>query len=178
MLCAQVRGTGRLEERLGVTLVQRTTRSVHPTEPGQRLYASARPALDDLRTAVAAVSELGDEPRGTLRLHVSTAAEAILARPLLAGFLAKHQHVRLDLLASDAPAGIVAEGYDAGVRLGEVIERDMIAVPVSGELRLIVAGAPAYFARRRPPKHPRDLVEHECINRHPTPEAPPSRAGS
>jgi DNA-binding transcriptional LysR family regulator len=81
--------------------------------------------------------------------------------------------VQIDLFVSDEPLDIVAEGYDAGIRLGEVIDRDMIAVPVSGELRLVVVGAPSYFARHPKPKHPRDLVEHECINWHPTPDAPP-----
>jgi DNA-binding transcriptional LysR family regulator len=165
----------RLEERLGVALVQRTTRSVRLTEAGEQLYAAARPALDELRAAVAAVGELGGEPRGTLRLHVSTAAESFLGGPLLAGFLAAHPHVRLDLVVSDARVDIVADGYDAGIQLGEVIDRDMIAVPVTGDIRLAVVGAPSYFARRPQPAHPRDLAEHECINWHPTPDAPPYR---
>ena len=165
----------RLEERLGAPLVRRTTRSVHLTEAGERLLTAARPALDELRTAVAAVGELGDEPRGTLRLHVSRAGESYLSGPLLAGFLKEHQHVRLDLVVSDEPVDIVAEGYDGGIRLGEIIDRDMIAVPVSGDLRLVVVGAPSYFAKHRKPKHPRDLVDHDCINWHPTAEAPPYR---
>jgi DNA-binding transcriptional LysR family regulator len=165
----------RLEERLGVALVQRTTRSVHLTEAGKRLYAAARPALDELRAAVAALGELGDEPRGTLRLHVAGVAENFLSGPLLAGFLEAHPHVQLDLFMSDEPLDIVAAGYDAGIRLGEVIDRDMIAVPVSGDLRLIVVGAPSYFAQHKKPKHPRDLVEHDCINWHPTAKSPPYR---
>jgi DNA-binding transcriptional LysR family regulator len=165
----------RLEERLGVALVRRTTRSVHLTEAGERLFAAARPALDELRAAVAAVGELGDEPRGTLRLHVSRAGESYLNGPLVAGFLKEHQHVGLDLVVSDEPVDIVAEGYDGGIRLGEIIDRDMIAVPVSGDLRLVVVGAPSYFAKHRKPKHPRDLVDHDCINWHPTAEAPPYR---
>jgi len=165
----------RLEERLGVALVQRTTRSVRLTQAGEHLYAAARQALDELKAAVDAVSELGGEPRGTLRLHVSTAADAVLAGPFLAGFLAEHPHVTLDVAVSDASVDIVAEGYDAGIQLGEVIDRDMIAVPVSGDIRLVVVGAPAYFARRGPPVHPRDLVEHDCINWHATPDAPPYR---
>src|SRR5262245_9079673 len=128
----------RLEERLGIALVQRTTRSVRLTPAGDRLYAAARPALDDLRAAVAAVSELGSEPRGALRLNVSSAAESFLSGPLLAGFLEAHRHIALDLFVSDEPLDIVAEGYDAAIRLGEVIDKDMIAVPVSGDLRLVV----------------------------------------
>jgi DNA-binding transcriptional LysR family regulator len=165
----------RLEERLGVALVQRTTRSVRLTPAGERLYAAARDAMDQLNAAVNEVSELGSEPRGTLRLNASSAAESFLNGQLLAGFLEAHAHVRLDLFVSDEPLDIVAEGYDAGIRLGEVIDRDMIAVPVSGDLRLVVVGAPSYFARRRKPKHPRELVDHECINWHPSADAPPYR---
>jgi DNA-binding transcriptional LysR family regulator len=165
----------RLEERLGVALVQRTTRSVRLTPAGDRLYAAARQALDELKAAIDAVSELGSEPRGMLRLHVSGAAESFLSGPLLAGFLDAHPHVHLDLFVSDDPLDIVADGYDAGIRLGEVIDRDMIAVPVSGELRLIVVASPDYFERCPKPTHPRDLVEHACINWHPTSEAPPYR---
>jgi DNA-binding transcriptional LysR family regulator len=165
----------RLEERVGVALVQRTTRSVRLTEAGQRLYAAVRPALDEVRTAVAALGELSSVPRGTVRLHVSTGADGLLAGPFLAGFLAEHPDVMLDIAVSDATVDIVAEGYDAGIQLGEVIDRDMIAVPVSGDIRLVVVGAPAYFARRGAPAHPRELVEHDCINWHATPDAPPYR---
>ena len=165
----------RLEDRLGVALVQRTTRSVRLTEAGERLYAAARPALDELRAAVTAAGEFGDEPRGTIRLHVAGAAQSFLAGALLAVFLAEQPHVALDVFISDEPLDIVAEGYDAGIRLGEVIDRDMIAVPISGDLRLIVVGAPSYFARHSAPAHPRDLVKHECINWHPTADSPPHR---
>lgn len=165
----------RLEERVGVALVQRTTRSVHLTEAGERLYTTARPALDELRQAAAALGEMSREPRGTIRLHVSSAAESFLNASTLAGFLAKHRDVQLDLFLSDEPLDVVAEGFDGGIRLGEVIDRDMIAVPVSGDLRLVVVGAPSYFATHRKPRHPRDLVEHECINWHPTAKAPPYR---
>lgn len=165
----------RLEERLGVALVQRTTRSVHLTDAGERLYASVRPALDEVRAALAAVGELGGAPRGTLRLHVTTGAETYFNGPLLAGFLAAHPHVRLDLAVSETPVDIVAEGYDAGARLGEVIDKDMIAVPISGDIRLVVVGAPTYFEQHPVPKHPRELVDHACLAWHPTPEAPPYR---
>jgi DNA-binding transcriptional LysR family regulator len=106
---------------------------------------------------------------------VAGAAESFLSGPLLAGFLDAHPHVQLDLFVSDEPLDIVAEGYDGGIRLGEVIDRDMIAVPVSGDIRLVVVGAPAYFARHAAPTHPRDLVHHACINWHPTADAPPYR---
>jgi len=165
----------RLEERLGVALVRRTTRSAHLTEAGERLYASMRPVLDEVRAAVAAVGEMGGQPRGTLRIQVTTGSESYFSGPLVAGFLAAHPQVRLDLAVSEAPVDIVAEGFDAGVRLGEVIDRDMIAVPVSGDIRLVVVGTPAYFDRHRIPEHPRHLAEHECIGWHPTAEAPAYR---
>jgi DNA-binding transcriptional LysR family regulator len=165
----------RLEERLGVALVRRSTRSVHLTEAGDRLYGSLRPALDEVRAAVAAVGEFGDAPRGTLRLHTSTIAETMIGESLLTSFLRDHPHVRLDLVVSDAPVDIVADGYDAGIQLGEVIDKDMIAVPVTGDLRLAVVGAPSYFARCGTPKHPRELVDHECLNWHPTATTPPYR---
>jgi len=162
----------RLEARLGVALVHRTTRSVRLTEAGERLYAAVRPALEAVRVAVAAAGELSDQPQGVLRLHLTTGAETYFTGPLAAGFLAAHPHVRLELAVSESPLDIVAEGYDAGVRLGEVIDRDMVAVPVSGDIRLIVVAAPAYFARHPEPAQPRDLGDHECIAWHPTPHAP------
>jgi DNA-binding transcriptional LysR family regulator len=93
----------------------------------------------------------------------------------MADFLSAHAHVRLDIAVSSETTDIVANGYDAGLQLGEVIDRDMIAVPVSGDLRLVVVGSPAYFERHPKPKHPRELVEHECINWHSSPSAPPYR---
>jgi DNA-binding transcriptional LysR family regulator len=108
-------------------------------------------------------------------LHVSVAADTVLAGPLLADFLGEHPHVRLDVDLGQEAVDIVAEGYDAGIQLGEVIDRDMIAVPVAGELRQVVVGAPAYFERRPIPAHPRDLADHACINWHAAPGAPPYR---
>jgi DNA-binding transcriptional LysR family regulator len=165
----------KLEEQLGVVLVQRTTRSVHLTEAGERLLASVRPALEEVRSAVAAIGELTNEPRGMLRLVVSYGAERFLRDELLTEFLTTYSHIQLDIAVTNEIRDIVASGYDAGIHLGEVIDRDMIAVPVSGDLRLVVAAAPSYFARHRKPKHPRDLVAHECLNWHPTPDAPPYR---
>jgi DNA-binding transcriptional LysR family regulator len=165
----------KLERQLGVVLAHRTSRSVRLTAAGERLYAGVRPALDEVRATVAAVGELGTEPRGTLRLYVAEAAEGFLGGPLIAGFLAAHPHVDLDVDVSNVPIDIVREGYDAGIRLGEVIDRDMIAVPVSGDLRLLVVGAPAYFVSHPAPEHPRDLAAHAILNWHPTPDAPPYR---
>ena len=165
----------KLEERLGVPLVQRSTRSVRLTEAGERMYAAARRALDELREASGAVGDMAGVARGTLRLHVANAALGFLTASRLAGYLAEHPHVMLDLFISDDPLDIVADGFDAGIRLGEVIDRDMIAVPVSGDLTLVVVAAPSYLARRGTPSHPRELVEHDCINWHPTAGAPPYR---
>src|SRR3712207_2829774 len=125
----------RLEERIGVALVQRTTRSVHLTEAGERLYRAVSPALEDVSTAIKAVGELRDQPSGMLRLTVSSIAEKFLSGALLAGFLAAYPDIRLDITVTDEEFDIVAEGFDAGVRLGEVIEQDMIAIPVSDEQR-------------------------------------------
>jgi DNA-binding transcriptional LysR family regulator len=165
----------RLEDRLGVVLVHRTTRSLHLTDAGERLRSTVAPAIAEVRAAAAAVGELADEPRGMLRLHVWPAASSFLEGPALADYLAAHPKVRLELFMSFDPVDIVGAGYDAGVRLGEVIERDMIAVPVSDDLRLVVVGAPEYFARHPRPEHPRELVDHDCIDWHPTADAPPYR---
>lgn len=165
----------RLEERMGVALIQRTTRSVHLTEAGERLYQSVRPALDDLGAAMEAVGELRDQPSGMLRVTVSSIAERFLGGPLLAGFLAAYPDIRLDITVSDEEFDIVAEGLDAGVRLGEVIEQDMIAIPVSDEQRQMVVGSPDYMARHGAPAHPRDLSAHPCIGWRPSPQVAPYR---
>lgn len=165
----------KLEKQLGVTLMQRTTRSVHLTEAGERLYASVRPALEEVRSAVAAVGELADVPRGTLRLLVGPAADHVVAGPLLAAFLKEHRHIKLDIVVNDAALDIVESGFDAGIQIGERIDRDMVAVPVTGDIRMAVVGAPSYFSRRSKPRHPRDLVEHDCLNWHATAQMVPYR---
>ena len=162
----------KLEERVGIPLVHRTTRSVSLSEAGEQLYASVRPAVTEVETAVTAVADLSDAPRGTVRLLVGTTADPVLARLPLAEFLAFYPHIRLDVVVSDAPVDVVASGFDAGIQLGEFIDRDMIAVPITGDIRMTVVGSPSYFARRGKPKHPRDLLGHECMNWHPTPDAP------
>ncbi|WP_114946395.1 LysR family transcriptional regulator [Microvirga calopogonii] len=165
----------RLEERMGVALFQRTTRSVHLTEAGERLYQSVRPALDDLGTAMEALGEMRDQPRGLVRLAVSSIAERFLSGSLLAGFLAAYPDVRLDITVTDEASDIVAEGFDAGVRLGEVIEQDMIAIPVSDEQRQMVVASPDYLAKHGSPAHPRDLPKHHCIGWRPNPQVAPYR---
>lgn len=165
----------RLENRMGVALVQRTTRSVRLTEAGERLHHAVGPAIADVASALDAAGELRARPSGLLRLTVSSIAESFLSGPILATFLAAHPEVVLDVTISDDEFDIVAEGYDAGVRLGEVIEQDMIAVPVSGDQRQLVVGSPAYVARRGRPGHPRDLPGHTCIGWRPHPRAAPYR---
>ena len=165
----------RLEERMGMALVQRTTRSVRLTEAGERLYESVRPALADLGAAVEAMGEMREQPSGMLRLTVSSIAERFLSGSLLAGFIAAYPDIRLDITVTDEEFDIVAEGFDAGVRLGEVIEQDMIAVAVSAEQRQIVVGSPDYLARHGAPAHPRELTEHCCIGWRPSPQVAPYR---
>jgi DNA-binding transcriptional LysR family regulator len=153
----------RLEEMLGTALVRRTTRSVSLTEAGERLYAEVAPAIADMRAAIEATGSLGGRPHGQLRLAVSSIAERFLSGPLLAAFSEANPEVQIDIVVTDEEFDIVAEGYDAGVRLGEVIEQDMIAVPVSGDQRQFAVCAPSYLERFGAPSHPRELVAHRCI---------------
>lgn len=165
----------RLEESLGVALVRRTTRSVGLTEAGQRLVAAVAPAIAEMRSAVEVVGSLESRPRGQLRLAVTSIAERFLAGSFLGDFANSYPEIQLDVTVTDDEFDIVAEGYDAGVRLGEVIEQDMIAVPVSGEQRQSAVCAPSYLERFGTPHHPRDLVAHRCIGWRPAPKAAPYR---
>jgi DNA-binding transcriptional LysR family regulator len=152
------------EARLGVRLLQRTTRSVGLTEAGQRLVARLRPALAEVRASFAEVARLRDRPAGTLRLTVPRVASREILEPLLAPFLAAYPEIHLDVSVDDALADIVAQGFDAGVRLGETLDREVIAVRITDHERAAVVGSPAYFAVRGKPRHPRDLHAHECLN--------------
>jgi DNA-binding transcriptional LysR family regulator len=165
----------RLEDRLGVALVQRTTRSVNLTEAGEQLYQRMAPAIAEIGSALDAAADRDVAPSGLLRLAVSSIAERFISGPLLAGFADAHPAVQMDVTVTDAAFDIVAEGYDAGVRLGEVIAQDMIAVPVSGEQRQTAVAAPAYIARFGLPEHPSDLVRHRCIGWRPAPRTVPYR---
>jgi DNA-binding transcriptional LysR family regulator len=157
-------GIGALERRLGVRLLQRTTRSVGLTEAGERFLARLRPALDDVRASFAALDSLRDRPAGTLRLNVPRIASRRFLEPRLAAFLAKYPDIELDVVVDDGFSDLIEGGFDAGIRLGESLERDMIGVRIGGEERSAVVGSPAYFAARGRPKHPRELHTHECIN--------------
>lgn len=165
-------GVRRLEDSLGQQLVMRTTRSVRLTEAGERLVAGLRGPMDAVRN----VLEVRDAvPRGRLRLAVTSIAEPFLSGPLLARFAEDHPEVTVDVTVTDEEFDIVARGYDAGVRLGEVIELDMIAVPIGGPQREVAAATPAYLARHGVPAHPGDLLAHRCIGWRPAPETTPWR---
>src|SRR6266404_5285403 len=153
-----------LEERLGLRLLTRTTRSVAPTEAGERLVRTVGPRFDEIDAEVAALSELRDKPAGTIRITTSDyAAEAILW-PALAKLLPHYPDIKVELIIDYGLTDIVAERYDAGVRLGEQVAKDMIAVRIGPDLRMAAVGAPSYFARRSRPKRPQDLTAHDCIN--------------
>jgi DNA-binding transcriptional LysR family regulator len=155
---------GALEARLGVRLLQRTTRSVGLTEAGERFLARLQPALDDVRASFEALDSLRERPAGTLRLNVPRIASRRFLEPRLAAFLAAYPDIQLDVVVDDAFSNLIEGGFDAGIRLGESLERDMIAVRISGDERSAVVGSPAYLAARGRPKHPRELHAHECIN--------------
>ncbi|KQS61337.1 LysR family transcriptional regulator [Rhizobium sp. Leaf371] len=153
----------RLEETLGIALVTRTTRSVTLTEAGEQLYRSAAPAVAEMHAAMESASVPSGPPRGRLRLAVSSIAESFLTGPLLATFAEAHRQVKLHITVTDEEFDIVAEGYDAGVRLGEVIAQDMIAIPVSAEQRQLPFASPDYLRAHGTPSHPRELSDRRCI---------------
>ncbi|MBB4569117.1 LysR family transcriptional regulator [Rhizobium leucaenae] len=165
----------RLEENIGIALVLRTTRSVSLTEAGERLYERVAPAVAEMRRALEKTEALTELPRGRLRLAVSSIAERFLAGPLLADFVHKYPEVELDITVTDAEFDIVAEGYDAGVRLGEVIAQNMIAVPLAGLERQLAVCAPSYRECFGVPSHPADLAGHACIGWRPSPKSAPYR---
>ena len=165
----------RLEEMLGLALVLRTTRSVSLTEAGEGLYANIAPAIAEMSAAVEQAGELRESPNGLLRLAVSSIAESFLSGPLLAGFTAAYPDVHLDVVVTDEEFDIVAEGYDAAVRLGEVIDEDMIIVPISGDVRQLAVCSPDYLKGRAKPTHPKELAHHRCIGWRPAPRSAPYR---
>ena len=154
----------RLEERLGIRLLARTTRSVVPTEAGERLLRTLGPALDMIDTELAALSEFRQKPAGTIRINTGEHAAQTILWPALERLLAKYPDIKVELDIDNGLTDIVAERYDAGVRLGEQVAKDMIAVRIGPDLRMAVVGAPSYFAKRPKPKKPQDLVDHACIN--------------
>src|SRR5215212_6250425 len=153
-----------LEERLGLRLLTRTTRSVSMTDAGERLLRSIGPRFDEIESEIAALTALRDKPAGTIRITtVEHAADTILW-PAIAKLLAEYPDINVEIVSDYSVTDIVTERYDAGVRLGEQVDKDMIAVRIGPDIRMTVVGAPSYFKRRAKPLNPQDLTEHSCIN--------------
>ncbi|MDR6183836.1 LysR family transcriptional regulator [Asaia bogorensis] len=153
----------RLETRLGVRLLTRTTRRVSATLAGERLLQTLVPALDSISDEIAAISELSERPSGTIRLTTSDHAARTLIWPALRRLLPGYPEIQVELAVDSGLTDIVAERFDAGVRLEETIARDMIAVPIGPPLRMAVVGAPVYFTHQAPPRQPQDLSQHQCL---------------
>ena len=153
-----------LETRLGLRLLTRTTRSVAPTEAGERLLRTVGPRFEEIDASLAALGELRDKPAGTVRVSAGEhAAEAVLW-PALERFLPEYPGIAMEVVVDNGLTDIVAGRFDAGVRLGEQVARDMVAVRIGPDMRMAVVGSPAYFARRSRPAAPHDLTSHDCIN--------------
>lgn len=153
-----------LEARLGVRLLTRTTRSVSPTEPGERLLRSLRPRFEEIEAEVAAVRELREKPAGTIRITATENATEKILIAKLAPLLREYPDIRVEVIIDYGLTDIVAQGYDAGVRSGEQVAKDMIAVRIGPDMRMAIVGAPSYFKRRPVPKTPQELIAHNCIN--------------
>lgn len=156
-------GIANLEKRLGVRLLNRTTRSIAPTDAGISLLARLGPALGDIDTALASLSDIGDEPAGMLRLTLPQSAAQLLLAPHLRRFRELYPRITLDLHVDNGFTDIVTGHFDAGLRLGESLEQDMIALRIGGELRSIIVAAPDYLAAKGVPRSPDDLKHHNCI---------------
>jgi DNA-binding transcriptional LysR family regulator len=153
-----------LEERLGLRLLTRTTRSVAPTEAGERLLRAAGPRLEEIEAEMAALSELRDRPAGTIRITAHDHAVRAVLWPALENLLADYPDIKVEIVIDYGLTDIVADRFDAGVRTGEMVAKDMIAVRIGPDMRSAVVGAPSYFAKRARPKTPQDLTTHACIN--------------
>ncbi|MFD1554812.1 LysR family transcriptional regulator [Paraburkholderia silviterrae] len=152
-----------LEERIGAALFTRTTRSVGLTEAGERFLSRAKPAFEELVAASEVARGLGQRPAGLLRLSVPRAIVPILLEPLIASFCKAYPEVEVEIAASKELVDLAAEGFDAGIRLGQFVEADMVAVPMTPPFHLVVVGSPAYLAERGKPTHPDDLRQHACL---------------
>ena len=154
-----------LEKRLGVRLINRTTRSVSLSQAGERFLARVSPALREIAGAMEDVNAFRDTPTGTLRINFKERAGHLILRPVVAKYLRRYPDMQVELTVEGRPIDIVAEGFDAGIRLAESVPQDMVAVPCGPDSRFIVVGAPAYFERRPVPRSPADLLAHDCIRR-------------
>ncbi|WP_250627049.1 LysR family transcriptional regulator [Pinirhizobacter soli] len=154
----------KLESRLGVRLLTRTTRSVSPTEAGERLLDNIGPMFDDIEAEVAALSSFREKPAGMIRITVSQHASATVIQPMLARFLPNYPDIKIEVSIDNQLVDIVADRFDFGVRIGEQVASGMIAMRIGPDFRMIVVGSPSYFKDRKPPLTPQDLVSHNCIN--------------
>src|SRR3989440_10007134 len=153
-----------LEARLGVRLLTRTTRSVAPTQAGERLLQNIGPRFAEIDAELAAVRDLREKPAGTIRITTMEYAAAAILLPKLAKLIREHPDIKVEIIIDYGLTDIVAERYDAGVRSGEQVAKDMIAVRVGPDMRMAVVGAPSDFRRRSEPKKPQELIGHNCIN--------------
>ncbi len=152
-----------LEQRLGVRLLNRTTRSMSLTDAGERLAARLRPSLSSLSQALQEIDDFRETPSGTVRINSSEGAVRLVLRPLLARFLRTYPQVHLDIVCDGRLSDVVGEGFDAGIRLAEAVPQDMISVRVGGPVRFAAVASPAYFTARGRPMAPQDLHQHDCI---------------
>lgn len=153
-----------LEERLGVRLLTRTTRSVAPTEAGERLLAAIGPRFDEIEAELAALSELRDKPAGTIRITTGMDAARSILWPAAEPLLRDYPDIRVEISVNPGFVDIVAEQFDAGIRLGETVAQDMVAVRIGPDLSMAAVSSPTYFASHKPPRTPHDLSHHNCIN--------------
>jgi len=153
-----------LEEQIGLRLLTRTTRSVSPSEAGERLLSAVGPRFEEIEAAVAALSELRQKPAGTIRITATEYAADSVLWPRLPKFLRAYPDVNIEIVVDYGLTDIAAESYDAGIRWGEHVAKDMIAVRIGPDMRMAIVGAPSYFAKRSIPRTPHDLTEHNCIN--------------
>jgi DNA-binding transcriptional LysR family regulator len=160
-LSQTVRG---LEARLGIRLLTRTTRSVSPTEAGERLLNTVGPRFEEIETELGALSELKDKPSGTIRITAGEHPAISVLAPAIRKLAIEHPDINVEVIVDYGLTDIVTERYDAGIRLGEQVAKDMIAVKVSGDMRMAVVGSPEYFQRHWRPETPQDLTRHNCIN--------------
>lgn len=153
-----------LEERLGLRVLTRTTRSVTTTEAGARLLGSVGPRFDEIEAELASLSDLRDRPAGTIRISAEESATATVLGPALARLLPRYPDIKVEIDVDNGLIDIVEQGFDAGVRSGDIVAKDMIAVPIGPPLRMVVVGSPAYFEAHPKPKRPQDLTGMPCIN--------------
>jgi DNA-binding transcriptional LysR family regulator len=153
-----------LEKRLGLRLLTRTTRSVSPTEAGDRLLHTVGPRLEEIEAELEALSELREKPAGTIRITAIDYVADTILWPKLAKFLRQYPDIKVEITIDYGLTDIVAQRFDAGVRAGEQVAKDMIAVRIGPDMRMAVVGAPSYFAKRSPPRTPQELIAHDCIN--------------